>query len=247
LIIARTAIGGVHRQINAPPAAIRLPRRAGAVRICRVFWTAQAALEYREVVEVHVLVRIEPGVGAQGVRLGNSRTKKAPLEFGEIRQIDVAVIVEIARDWVCAGACLTTAALTLTRPPRTDLRLRALVIAGAAIEGVRHQIHACRVTERLPRRAGAVRIRRVIWTAQAALEYLEVVEVHVLVRVEPGVGTYRVHLRNSRTQKARLEVSEIRKIDVPVIVEITRDHRAGLARERPCQQQDREYQRTAKP
>jgi hypothetical protein len=111
------------------------------------------------------------------------------------------------------------------------------MITGAAIEGVRHQIHASRVTERLPRRAGAVRIRRVIWTAEATLEYLEVVEVHVLVRVEPGVGTRRVRLGNGRTQSARLELGEIGQIDVAVIIEITRDCvRASPVRERACQQ-----------
>jgi hypothetical protein len=90
-------------RVDAGAVAVRLTGQAGAIRIRRVIWTAQAALEYREVVEVHILVHVEPGVGARRVRLGNSRTQNAQLEFGEIRQIDVAVIVEIARDWVRAG------------------------------------------------------------------------------------------------------------------------------------------------
>jgi hypothetical protein len=98
------------------------------------------------------------------------------------------------------------------------------------------RVDAGAVAVRLTGQAGAVRIARVFWTAQAALEYREVVEVHVLVRVEPGAGAHRVRLGNTRTQKARLEVGEIGEIDVAVIVEIARDHRAGLARERPCQQ-----------
>jgi hypothetical protein len=294
--------------------------------------TAVAALKSAEVVEVHVGVRVEPGVGAGRGRLGNPCPEGARPEVVEIYGIHVAVMVEItqdhgaglARDRACQQLdredqraekllsvhveisvnvaisilldrgdlaiidhckCLsltTTDANTFARTSRTGELRRAYVPAGAAIIAVPIQIspwaRRCRarpvlaccscgatmaarsavrvvrfcagtraIAVRLTQGAAAVWICRLAGAAVATLERAEVVHIHVLVGVEPGVDAGRRRLGNRRTQGARPEVAEIRGIDVAVMVEITQDHRCSLTRERVGQQEDREYQRAAKP
>jgi hypothetical protein len=147
-------------RVDAGAGAVRLTGQAGAIRIRRVIWTAQAALEYREVVEVYILVRVEVRAGARRVCLGNGRTQKTRLEFGKIRQIDVAIIVEIARDRVRAGAALTAAAAPGAHAESTQFVRLTLVSAASAVAGVGAQVHALARAEpgAIARAPGVVRL-----------------------------------------------------------------------------------------
>jgi hypothetical protein len=89
-----------------------------------------------------------------------------------------------------------------------------------------------------------VRVRGVAFAAVTALKDTEVIQVHVLVRIKPRISTGRIRLGNCGAQSAHPEVTEIRGINVAVVVEITgNDSRARLLRERASQQEDRESQR----
>jgi hypothetical protein len=101
---AGAAVGAVAGEAGARAVAVRLAAQTGALRpgargvafrIGRVAFSAVAALEDAEVVLVHVLVRVEPGVRARGAGLRNKCTTGAHFEMDQIRGIDVAVMIKI--------------------------------------------------------------------------------------------------------------------------------------------------------
>ena len=129
--------------------------------------------------------------------------------------------------------------------------------AGAAVQVVCPGVPAYAVAGRLAARAVAVGsgagrvavgIRLAAFTTVAALEDAEIIHIHVVVGIKPGVGAKWVELRDNGTESAHPEVSQIRGIDIAVVVEVTAVGPGfGLVREQTDQQDDRKSERAGKP
>jgi hypothetical protein len=114
--------------------------------------------------------------------------------------------------------------------------------AGAAAT----RLAAGTVAVRSGARGITIRIGRVAFAAVAALEDAEVVEIHVAVPIKQGIGARRGYLRNRWSKRALFEVSEIRSIDIAVVIEVAPNHRRpGLTHKQAGEHRDRQDDATA--